>query len=522
MSKEQIQNEVLAVRYVFRLEVGERVRALEELLYSGPTLSAWIGAIQWEMARTPEVTLSDAALYLDRATLRKEKQACESAGVDLAGIGAAADTAELEAGYQAVRERREENLRAAKLSEVEELLLAAKSSKDTDDKEEYLRQIQWALTRRNWERELDAEQLWALAVAERQQPVADERTVLRLDAIARGDWALWFNAHLGRRAGLERGKALIVGGGPGAGKTSLGCVLAVDALRANCPVLFLQLELSAMETVEHMQRQNPEHGLEGGLWWQWDALEEGRPVPENWRTLLRIPPDPRRDAEWIEDEIRSFATKAKHARESDGSRHRVNGLVIIDYVQLMSVPVKEKGQQAHEAMMNWVSRIVKTASVHEAVVVFLSQLNKADQKEATAGGTALAGADLARCADAVVMVQKAKQGESRWEACAPHEHAEVVGGGEGEARLLSFSKTRGRARSAEGVVWADRQLLLSTGWWASLRDGSRWAEVGERAEAPQAGPQRRRAKRGPRTPEEMQQFEDELLAMGPESLIPRA
>ena len=97
-----------------------------------------------------------------------------------------------------------------------------------------------------------------------------------------------------------------------------------------------------------------------------------------------------------------------------------------------------------------------------------------------------------------------------------------MGGGEGEARLLSFSKTRGRARSAEGVVWADRQLLLSTGWWASLRDGSRWAEVGERAEVPQAGPQRRRAKRGPRTPEEMQQCEDELLAMGPESLIPRA
>jgi KaiC/GvpD/RAD55 family RecA-like ATPase len=520
MSKEQIQNEVLAVRYVFRLEVGERVRALEELLYSGPALSAWIGAIQWEMARTPEVTLADAALYLDRGTLRKEKQACEGAGVDLAGISAACDTAELEAGYQAVLGKREENLRAAKLSEVEELLLAAKSSKDTDDKEEYLRQIQWALTRRNWERELDAEQLWALAVAERQQPVADERTVLRLDAIARGDWALWFNAHLGRRAGLERGKALIVGGGPGAGKTSLGCVLAVDALRANCPVLFLQLELSAMETVEHMQRQNPEHGLEGGLWWQWDALEEGRPVPENWRTLLRIPPDPRRDAEWIEDEIRSFATKAKHARESDGSRHRVNGLVIIDYVQLMSVPVKEKGQQAHEAMMNWVSRIVKTASVHEAVVVFLSQLNKADQKEATAGGTALAGADLARCADAVVMVQKAKKGESRWEACAPHEHAEVVGGGEGEARLLSFSKTRGRARSAEGVVWADRQLLLSTGWWASLRDGSRWVEVGEAVAAQQGVQERRRARRGPRTAEEMANFEDELLKMGPGSLIP--
>jgi hypothetical protein len=198
----------------------------------------------------------------------------------------------------------------------------------------------------------------------------------------------------------------------------------------------------------------------------------------------------------------------------------VNGLVIIDYVQLMSVPVKEKGQQAHEAMMNWVSRIVKTASVHEAVVVFLSQLNKADQKEATAGGTALAGADLARCADAVVMIQKAKKGESRWEACAPHEHAEVVGGGEGEARLLSFSKTRGRARSAEGVVWADRQLLLSTGWWASLRDGSRWAEVGEAVAAQQGVQERRRARRGPRTAEEMANFEDELLKMGPGSLIP--
>ena len=113
---------------MFRLEGAERVRALEELLYSGPVLSAWMGAIQWEMARTPEVTLADATLYLDRGTLRKEKQACEGAGVDLTGIGAPCDTAELEAGYQAVRERREENLRAAKLSEVKDLLEAAEAS----------------------------------------------------------------------------------------------------------------------------------------------------------------------------------------------------------------------------------------------------------------------------------------------------------------------------------------------------------------------------------------------------------
>jgi KaiC/GvpD/RAD55 family RecA-like ATPase len=463
------------------------VRALEELLYSGPVLSAWMGAIQWEMARTPEVTLADAALYLERATLRKEKQACEGVGVDLSGIGAAADTAELEAGYRAVLGKREENLRAAKLSEVEELLSAAKSSKDIGEKEEYLRQIQWALTRRNWERDLSASQLWSAAVAERQEPEADDSMVLRLDSRVRGIWAEWFNAHLGRRGGLERGKTLIMGGGPGAGKTSLGCVLAVDALKANCPVLFLQLELSAMETVEHMQRQNPAHGEDSGHWWQWDALEEGRPMPANWDLLLELPADPRRDAEWIEDEIRRFALKAKHARQSDPERHRVNGLVIVDYVQLMAVPVKEKGQAGHEAMMNWVSRLVKTAAVHEVVLVFLSQLNKADQKEATAGGTALAGADLARCADAVCMVQKGKQGDTKWEACAPHEHAEVVGGGEGEARLLSFTKTRGRVRSKEGVPWADRQLVLSTGSWASLRDGTKWTEFEAKVEVPGNG-----------------------------------
>lgn len=515
MSKEQIQNEVLAVRYVFRLEAAERVRALEELLYSGPVLSAWMGAIQWEMARTPEVTLADATLYLDRGTLRKEKQACEGAGVDLTGIGAPCDTAELEAGYQAVRERREENLRAAKLSEVKDLLEAAEASKDVGEKEEYLRQIQWALTRRNWERDLSASQLWSAAVAERQEPEADDSMVLRLNGGLRGIWAEWFNAHLGRRGGLERGKTLIVGGGPGAGKTSLGCVLAVDALKANCPVLFLQLELSAMETVEHMQRQNPAHGEDSGHWWQWDALEEGRPMPANWDLLLELPADPRRDAEWIEDEIRRFALKAKHARQSDPERHRVNGLVIVDYVQLMSVPVKEKGQAGHEAMMNWVSRLVKTAAVHEVVLVFLSQLNKADQKEATAGGTALAGADLARCADAVCMVQKGKQGDTKWEACAPHEHAEMVGGGEGEARLLSFTKTRGRVRSKEGVPWADRQLVLSTGSWASLRDGTKWTEFEAKVEVPANGGKVKKAERTysplPTTPEELAEVRKLLM-----------
>ena len=88
-------------------------------------------------------------------------------------------------------------------------------------------------------------------------------------------------------------------------------------------------------------------------------------------------------------------------------------------------------------------------------LLLLSQLNKADQKDGTAGGTALAGADLARMAHRVALLQKA---DAQGNACKGR--ADVAWeAGKGEARLLTWTKARGvrysgdRRPDRERLIW---------------------------------------------------------------------
>ena len=252
---------------------------------------------------------------------------------------------------------------------------------------------------------------------------------------------------------------MIAGGAPGAGKTSLAALVAVDAMDAGCPVLFWQLELSREETLEHLAAQVPHKE-----WWRtpfWQKAHRN-PLPETWRELLTLPRTTAPEAEAIARAMKEQARKAYRARRAGTIRHACNGLVVVDYAQLLTLEDRKARDAGHEVLTTAASRLAKTAADCGAVLLLLSQLNKEAQKSGADGvaGTSFAGADIARMAHCAVMVNKAKEGGAVCDAQdEPHYEA-----GKGESRLLTWTKNRGVWMGENGTKRPDRKRCI---WYES-------------------------------------------------------
>jgi hypothetical protein len=277
--------------------------------------------------------------------------------------------------------------------------------------------------------------------------------------------------------------------------------MAVDALAVGCPVLFLQIELTAEETIEHLQRQN----CAEEKWWRRDPLKKPhRELPQHWEELLEIPEDPSADSEDIVEAVSRFAAKSRKAKETAADPHECNGLVIIDYAQLITTKDKQnKSLQGHEILAHAASRLAKTAGLEKVVVLLLSQLNKMDQREGTAGGVALAGADIQRMASCVFTIQKAKLDEIEkpkpkrraWTTCTSSEQATTLTEEEhkgiidcwedqGDARIIANRKARGTYRQKDKLLDYEA-LIMSAQKSAAVIDGSKLKALeGEVTEEP--------------------------------------
>jgi hypothetical protein len=479
---QQTKDEFHALIHCFQILQSNRDDALEELRRSvSPKLAALISRVARESETSPNLTLADALAILERPALSKEKKALEDAGVN---VQAGVDPAAAKAAWESVLARQTETREAAYHGEIDGLnkeLQAATTSQERADIRIRMRELlSFAGTRTN-RKPLE---LWKATCAARGEPEATSKQVLRLNA-ERGPWAHWWNCWAGRRRGFEPGTTVIVGGAAGAGKTSVAAVMAVDALAVGCPVLFLQIELTAEDTIEHLQRQN----CAVKNWWQTDPLKKPhRELPQHWEELLEIPEDPSADSEDIVEAVSRFAAKSRKAKETATDRHECNGLVIIDYAQLITTKDKQnKSLQGHEILAHAASRLAKTAGLEKVVVLLLSQLNKMDQREGTAGGVALAGADIQRMASCVFTIQKAKLEEGRWTTCTSaeqattlttQEHSGVIECWEdqGDARLISNRKSRGAFRQKDNILDYEA-LIMSAQKSAAVIDGSKLKDL---------------------------------------------
>jgi len=466
----RVRLEAYALRRVLDLDAPDRPEACADLDRAAYALPAWLGTVRRELTAAPAVGLPALWAVLDRPSLKADRDALQAAGVDLPAL-LALDPAEARRAYGDALEGTARAGVLARARSARRMLEDLDAAKTDADRRALLADALHELTRPEAEGDAPLAEAWQAHLDRKGADEAGPDEVLRLDAGKRGPWADWFNAWLGTRAGLEPGETFILGGAPEAGKTSLAALFAVDALAAGCPVLFWQLELSREETLEHLQAQLPEPAG----WWKekfWNHAR--RPLPPAWADLLTVPRWTAPEVEAVRDAMLTMTRQADRAARNGMPRHACKGLVIVDYAQLLTVADAGPRLAGHEILCTAASRLAKAAAENGACLLLLSQMNKQDQKEATAGGTALAGADLARMAHRVAFMQKANDAGK---ACAAGDEV-AWDAGKGEARLLSWTKARGVRYTPEGhrpdrarVIWNGGRSRALHGGDADARKG---------------------------------------------------
>lgn len=468
--------EAYALRHVMNLEAGDRPDACAELEQAAYALPAWLRAVRYEVNHAPAVGLPALWAVLNRPSMDKEALALTAAGVNLRALEAL-DPAEARKAYAAALVETKRAGVMACADTARQLLETLPAATTDAERRALLLDAVHELTRPEAEGDKPLAEAWQAHLDRMGADEAKPDEVLRLDA-RRGPWGAWINDNLGSRAGLEPGETFILGGAPEAGKTSLAALFAVDALAVGCPVLYWQLELNREETLEHLIAQDPDATKPGIAAWKvsfWNRAR--RPLPEAWADLLTVPRWPAPDVEAVQVALVNMAREAERGRRAGKVRHAVNGLLVLDYAQLLTLADAGPRNAQHEILCTAASRLAKTAAESGACLLLLSQLNKADQREGTAGGTALAGADLARMAHRVALLQKAdangdavKAGDAvAWDA------------GKGEARLLTWTKARGVRYTPEGqrpdrarVFWTGGRSRALHGGDAGAAGGKGW------------------------------------------------
>jgi hypothetical protein len=455
--------EAYALRAVLDLAEADRPEACAKLEAAAYALRPWLVAVRREVDAAPAVGLPALWAVLDRRGMEADRAALDAAGVDLPRLQAL-DPADGRGAYDAALRDTARAGMVARARSARLLLDGVEDAKTDTERRALVADALHELTRPEAEGDAPLADAWQAHLDRMEADKAGPDEVLRLDAGKRGPWADWFNDWLGIRAGMEPGETFILGGAPEAGKTSLAALFAVDALAAGCPVLFWQLELSREETLEHLQAQLPEPAG----WWKekfWNHAR--RPLPPAWADLLTVPRWPAPEVEAVRDAMLTMTRQADRAARNGMPRHACKGLVIVDYAQLLTVADAGPRLAGHEILCTAASRLAKAAAENGACLLLLSQMNKQDQKEATAGGTALAGADLARMAHRVAFMQKANDAGK---ACAAGDEV-AWDAGKGEARLLSWTKARGVRYTPEGCRPDRARVIWNGGRSRALNDG---------------------------------------------------
>lgn len=168
--------------------------------------------------------------------------------------------------------------------------------------------------------------------------------------------------------GLRGGDLVILAARPGVGKTSFALNLAVNAARAGCPTTFFSLEMSSSQLVQRILCSEARIGLEkvrGGFLTEpdWQALADAIGRLSSMELYIDDTPS-----------LSILEARAKARRELRGKQ---NGLIIVDYLQLMQPPqTRRDGNRAVE--VGEISRGLKVlAKEMNMPVIALSQLSRA-------------------------------------------------------------------------------------------------------------------------------------------------
>jgi replicative DNA helicase len=171
-----------------------------------------------------------------------------------------------------------------------------------------------------------------------------------------------------RLLGLRGGQMVVFGARPGVGKTSFCLNLAVNAAEAGATVAFFSLEMSKVEIAQRLLASRALIKL--------TDIRSANIRPNQWPQILEATEDLRQLDILIDDtpgttvtEIRAKARRMLHGKEK--------GIVIIDYLQLLSAPAGAGRNDNRATIVGEMSRGIKImAKDLDVPVVALSQLNR--------------------------------------------------------------------------------------------------------------------------------------------------
>lgn len=440
----EVMTEALALRHLFNLPPDEREAAGDQLDAAACHLVLLVRDLARAMRKSPNMQLVDVAAILGRPALGDDAKKLKDFGAEVVlSPEKPVDPGSAAASFKKVVEGAVRRSAIRQAEEAVNELAAVQSAPDATTARAILDKAAERLERPANTRHQSLAERWDVYRADRfGKGKAGPQDVLRLDP-RRGAWASWVNAWMGARGGIEPGRCVLVGARPGAGKTSLAAAIGVDALHAGVPVLFWQMELSREETLEHMFAQIPG----SDRWWiEYWTKRCNRPLPDAWEEGLILPPclEPEDyEAETIVAEMRRLAMLSTRS----GVTNKVRGLVIVDYVQLLSIQNRRATTPQHEVLCKAASMMAKTAADLGLGLVLLSQLTKEAKKDQSAGRqgmeeTAASGADLSRSAHVFFGLAHAKNTNGNWVECGQRD-VELGLNHEGEARLLVNIKRRG-------------------------------------------------------------------------------
>lgn len=171
-----------------------------------------------------------------------------------------------------------------------------------------------------------------------------------------------------RLLGLRPGQMVVVGARPGVGKTSFALNLCVNAAAEGASVAFFSLEMSKIEIAQRLLSAQAKIGLMD--------IRSANIRDNQWPQILEATQDLSKLDIMIDDtpgttvtEIRAKARRMLHGKEK--------GLVIIDYLQLLSAPAGTNRNDNRATIVGDMSRGIKIMAKDLGVpVVALSQLNR--------------------------------------------------------------------------------------------------------------------------------------------------
>ncbi len=168
--------------------------------------------------------------------------------------------------------------------------------------------------------------------------------------------------------GLRPGQMIVIGARPGVGKTSFALNLATNAAFAGASVAMFSLEMSKIEIAQRLLAAHARIGLQ--------EIRSGRIKDDQWPQILEATNELSKLDIMIDDTPGTTITEIR-AKARRILRGKENGVVIIDYLQLVSPPAGGRHSDSRANEVSEMSRGIKImAKDLEVPVIALSQLNR--------------------------------------------------------------------------------------------------------------------------------------------------